>query len=195
MVCGLAFKSVIKSELRTLPMIAAQLMIGSLLMFVAEWFYGRTRRDAGAKNSVPRTSGDAANPYVSPVEPERVDRTDVAVTESELDRLSPAQVIGVGCFQCLALMPGMSRSGSTISGGLLLGITRETAARFSFLLSLPAITAAAVYSLWSDAIKPCAHRRRDRAVRLVRVDHPSGDRHRGVGDRRLWRNRAVDAIS
>ncbi len=43
----------------------------------------------------------------------------------------------VGCFQVLALIPGMSRSGSTISGGLLLGIKREDAVRFSFLLSLP----------------------------------------------------------
>lgn len=43
----------------------------------------------------------------------------------------------VGCFQALALIPGMSRSGSTISGGLLLNIKREEAVRFSFLLSLP----------------------------------------------------------
>ena len=44
-----------------------------------------------------------------------------------------------GFFQSLALIPGMSRSGSTISGGLFLGLNRETAVRFSFLLSLPVI--------------------------------------------------------
>ncbi|MEI7480457.1 MAG: undecaprenyl-diphosphatase UppP [bacterium] len=44
-----------------------------------------------------------------------------------------------GFYQCLALFPGMSRSGSTIAGGLLLGLTRESAVRFSFLLSLPII--------------------------------------------------------
>ena len=44
-----------------------------------------------------------------------------------------------GLYQCLALFPGMSRSGSTIAGGLLLGLTRESAVRLSFLLSLPII--------------------------------------------------------
>jgi len=45
----------------------------------------------------------------------------------------------VGLFQALALIPGMSRSGATISGGMLLGLSREKAARFAFLLSLPII--------------------------------------------------------
>jgi undecaprenyl-diphosphatase len=48
----------------------------------------------------------------------------------------------IGFFQVLALMPGMSRSGSTISGGLLLGMKREEAARFAFLLSFPIILGA-----------------------------------------------------
>ncbi len=54
----------------------------------------------------------------------------------------------VGCFQCLALIPGMSRSGSTISGGLFLGLNREMATRFSFLLSLPIIFGSGLKKVW-----------------------------------------------
>lgn len=50
----------------------------------------------------------------------------------------------VGCFQCLALVPGVSRSGITITAGLLLGLARTDAARFSFLLSLPIVFGAAL---------------------------------------------------
>ncbi len=56
--------------------------------------------------------------------------------------------IFVGLWQCLALLPGMSRSGSTISGGLALGFDRVSAARFSFLLGIPSITLAGFKEMW-----------------------------------------------
>jgi len=55
--------------------------------------------------------------------------------------------VAVGCAQAVALIPGSSRSGCTIAGALFRGLNRETAARFSFLLSLPAVFAAGVYEL------------------------------------------------
>ncbi|MGD9560993.1 MAG: undecaprenyl-diphosphatase UppP [Pyrinomonadaceae bacterium] len=69
-----------------------------------------------------------------------------------LKDLGMGDAIVVGLSQVLALMPGASRSGSTIMGGLFAGQTRETAARFSFLLSIPAITASGLLELreaWS----------------------------------------------
>ena len=69
----------------------------------------------------------------------------------ERSRHGPASSIGdalaVGSAQVLALIPGSSRSGSTIMGGLFAGQTRETAARFSFLLSIPAIAASGLLEL------------------------------------------------
>jgi undecaprenyl-diphosphatase len=64
-----------------------------------------------------------------------------------VDRLSPKNAFLIGIVQGLAIIPGISRSGSTISIGLLLGIKRETAARYSFLLSIPAIVGAGLLSL------------------------------------------------
>jgi undecaprenyl-diphosphatase len=61
--------------------------------------------------------------------------------------------LAIGTFQMLALFPGISRSGSTIVGGLWRGLNRETAARFSFLLSIPAIAGAGLLSL-SDVLSP-----------------------------------------
>ncbi len=71
----------------------------------------------------------------------------VGSQRKELKRLGAFDALVVGFAQVLALMPGASRSGSTIMGGLFAGQTRETAARFSFLLSVPAITAAGLLQL------------------------------------------------
>ncbi len=77
---------------------------------------------------------------------ERVARQD----RSERD-LTMTDSIVVGLMQCLALVPGVSRSGATISGGLLRGLDRVTATRLSFFLSIPALTAAGLYEL-KDAV-------------------------------------------
>ncbi len=64
-----------------------------------------------------------------------------------LDQLTMKQALGIGFFQCLALWPGFSRSASTIMGGMLLGVRRETAAEYSFIAAVPIITGAAGYDL------------------------------------------------
>lgn len=71
----------------------------------------------------------------------------VGKQRKDIKHLGISDAIVVGFCQVLALMPGASRSGSTIMGGLLAGEKRETAARFSFLLSIPAITASGLLEL------------------------------------------------
>lgn len=61
-----------------------------------------------------------------------------------LDDINSGNALMIGLLQCLALIPGVSRSGITITAGLMLGFTRETAARFSFLISLPIVAGAAL---------------------------------------------------
>lgn len=76
----------------------------------------------------------------------------VGKRDHDMSQLSIRDALAVGCAQVLSLIPGSSRSGSTIMGGLFAGQTRETAARFSFLLSIPAIGASGLLEL-NEAIE------------------------------------------
>jgi len=71
----------------------------------------------------------------------------------DIEHLNWRDAIVVGVAQCLALVPGISRSGSTISAGLFVGLERELAARFGFLLAIPAVFASGLFSL-PDAFHP-----------------------------------------
>jgi len=71
----------------------------------------------------------------------------VGLKRWKMDRITFSSAMVIGIAQSLALMPGVSRSGITITAALLLGYKRETAARFSFLLSLPIVAGAAVLKL------------------------------------------------
>jgi undecaprenyl-diphosphatase len=64
-----------------------------------------------------------------------------------LDQVTWSDALLIGCAQALALIPGASRSGTTMTAALFLGLTREAAARFSFLLSIPAVLASGVFEM------------------------------------------------
>jgi undecaprenyl-diphosphatase len=64
--------------------------------------------------------------------------------------MRPIDALGVGLCQCFALVPGTSRSGATIIGGMLLGLSRQAATEFSFFLSIPTLLGAGAYSLWKE---------------------------------------------
>ncbi len=109
-VFGLLLEKYMDTYLRGTHVVAISLIAGSVLFYFAE-----------------KTSGNLST-------------LNVGTNRSEsLPEVSFRQSLFVGLFQCLALVPGFSRSGATISGGLFNGLSREMAARFSFLLSIPII--------------------------------------------------------
>lgn len=70
--------------------------------------------------------------------------------EKKLDKITILDSLRVGCFQLFAILPGISRSGMTITGGRLHGFSREFAVKFSFILSIPAIVGSTAITLISD---------------------------------------------
>ena len=67
-----------------------------------------------------------------------------------VDAMTPLDALKVGLVQCLAMIPGTSRSGATIIGGMLLGLSRRAATDFSFFLAIPTLIGAGAYSLYKE---------------------------------------------
>jgi len=116
-ILGLFLNDYMDTTFRGTHVVAVTLILGAVLFYFAERRLGHpkeTPETLSTLNGVPNRS-------------------------ESISGISFGKGLVVGLFQCLALVPGMSRSGSTISGGLFAGLSREAAARFSFLLSLPII--------------------------------------------------------
>ncbi len=120
-IVGLLLKDTIRQYLLTPQSAAAFLIANGVLLYGAE----KLRRRVNAKNHSHQTEA----------------------SDTRIAGLSWGQGIKVGLMQVLALVPGFSRTGSTIVGGLMTGLSHEDAVRFSFLLSTPIIGAAAVLEL------------------------------------------------
>ena len=73
-----------------------------------------------------------------------------AMRVQTVDEMTPLDALKVGLVQCFAMVPGTSRSGSTIIGGMLLGLSRQAATDFSFFLAIPTLIGAGVYSLYKE---------------------------------------------
>lgn len=97
---------------------------------------------------------------------EKLGRQDRPVEPKSLEGLKMKDAVIMGLAQCLALIPGVSRSGGTISAGMFLNMSREAAARFSFLLAIPAVLASGLFSL-PDAFDPAAGQSASGAQLLV----------------------------
>ena len=86
---------------------------------------------------------------------------------ADADRTPIARAFGVGVFQTLALIPGVSRSGATIVGGMLMRLDRPAAAEFSFFLAMPTMIAAFVHDLWAFREQLASARAAEIAVGFV----------------------------
>ena len=73
-----------------------------------------------------------------------------SVRVAEVDDMTTLDALKVGIAQCFALIPGTSRSGATIIGGMLFGLSRKAATEFSFFLAVPTLIAAGAYSMWKS---------------------------------------------
>ena len=136
-------------EQTTRPLRASVWLVLTTVIMIAAELYdrARTRREA----RVAAASAGTGPETRAGTRAERFGRAAAAPApadpEAELKRLPVAKAAGIGLAQALALVPGTSRSGVTISAGLFQGVSRGTAARFSFLLSIPAILGAGILKL------------------------------------------------
>lgn len=78
------------------------------------------------------------------------ERREHVVDVEQVDDMDWKHALKIGCAQCLALIPGTSRSGATIIGGLLFGLSRKAAAEFSFFLAIPIMFAATFYDVYRN---------------------------------------------
>jgi len=119
---GLLFGKAVKAHLFTPEVVASTFILGGFIILWAE------RRQAAADDV----------------------QTGTFSRVQTVDDLSALDALKVGLVQCLAMVPGTSRSGATIIGGMLLGLSRKAATDFSFFLAIPTLIGAGAYSLYKE---------------------------------------------
>jgi len=121
-VLGLLFGKVIKAHLFTPEVVASTFILGGFIILWAE------RRQAAASEGSSESSARVQT----------------------VEQMTTMDALKVGLAQCLALVPGTSRSGATIIGGMLMGLSRQAATEFTFFLAIPTLIGAGVYSLYKE---------------------------------------------
>jgi undecaprenyl-diphosphatase len=79
-----------------------------------------------------------------------IDRMALKTKLDDVDKMGFIDALKIGFFQCIAMIPGVSRSGATIIGGMVSGLSKKTAAEFSFFLAVPTLMAAGLYDLYKN---------------------------------------------
>lgn len=117
-ILGLLFEDRLKNLFASPRFVAITLIFNGLLLLSVEWYKKKTKEKHITQHS-----------------------------DERIAKLSYKQTLFIGCMQSIALLPGFSRTGTTLTGGLLTNLNHEDAARFSFLLATPVIGAAALLKL------------------------------------------------
>jgi len=137
-VLGLLFGKQIKLYLFTPEVVASTFIVGGLIILWVE-----QKLKANASSGL--LHGDSAeNVLTSSAAEQPLARI------HNVDDMTPLDALKVGFVQCLAMIPGTSRSGATIIGGMVLGLSRKAATDFSFYLAIPTLIGAGAYSLYKE---------------------------------------------
>jgi undecaprenyl-diphosphatase len=137
-VLGLLFGKQIKLYLFTPEVVASTFILGGLIILWVE-----QKLKANASSGL--LHGDSAeNVLTSSAAEQPLARI------QNVDDMTPLDALKVGFVQCLAMIPGTSRSGATIIGGMVLGLSRKAATDFSFYLAIPTLIGAGAYSLYKE---------------------------------------------
>jgi len=157
-VIGLAFQSAISTTLRSLWVTVTMLLVVGVILLLADLRTSRLSRPSIVdEESARRHLVDGEEDRPTLVRPIRLDAAPVKTSGPAIISITPAMktlermtwldAIIFGLAQACALIPGTSRSGATTAAGLFLGYDRPSAARYSFLLSIPAVWASGLYEL------------------------------------------------
>ena len=137
-VLGLLFGKQIKLYLFTPEVVASTFIVGGLIIL---WVERKLKVDM-RQDFLSVTSAEPA--VTLSLEEQPVSRI------QNVDEMTPLDALKIGLVQCLAMIPGTSRSGATIIGGMVLGLSRKAATDFSFYLAIPTLIGAGVYSLYKE---------------------------------------------
>lgn len=158
-IIGIPLDDFMEEHLYSAGVVAAALIVyGIAFIAIERWRAKKLAARVAAEGSVPDARPHGAHfaaPAVTAAPTTAAEPTDGGDFGSitTLEELSYKTALGIGCFQVLSLIPGTSRSGSTIIGGLLLGTTRSVAAKFTFFLAIPVMFGASFLKLVKFFIK------------------------------------------
>jgi undecaprenyl-diphosphatase len=154
-VLGLLFGKQIKMYLFTPEVVASTFILGGLIILWVESQLNGSPSTELLQEGIGTTSDSSQSLNTSSTSATSATSTTSTTSEVRLvsriesvDEMTAVDALKVGLVQCLAMIPGTSRSGATIIGGMVLGLSRKAATDFSFYLAIPTLIGAGAYSLY-----------------------------------------------